>query len=87
MRLLKIFVEVFEIEENESDDEINNLLGIEAPVDIEPSRAECYIDLDRVSSVWVNPEGDLCIHLGTTDESYWTNSFTINEFVALWKQQ
>jgi len=75
VRLLKIGIECFDKQQYE-------LLGPNNFGDDTPS--ECVIDLDRVTSVWQNPSGEICIHVGSHQESYWTNSYTLDEFVNLW---
>ena len=75
MRLLKIKISCFDRKQAElfgNDDFENDV----------PS--ECVIDLDRVTSVWQNPSGEICIHVGSHQESYWTNTYTLDVFVNLW---
>lgn len=72
-----------EIEINCFDRKVAEVVGDDAyDSDV---KSKCVIDLDRVSSVWLDPKGDICIHLGSHNESYWTSSFTLPGFVALWK--
>ena len=46
--------------------------------------SRCFIDLDRVTAVWEDPEGRVCISLGADEESYWTRCCTLDEFVRAW---
>jgi hypothetical protein len=76
MRLLEIDISC-------SDRSVSEIVGIDNYDNDVPSR--CVIDLNRVSSVWASPDEGICIHLGSHEESYWTKTYTLSEFTALWR--
>lgn len=75
MRLLRITILCYDKEEAE-------LFGEDHSNDIE---VPCYVDLDKVASVRGCVEGGIVILLDNPEHSYLTRSFTIDEFVELWR--
>lgn len=75
MRLLRIAILCYNKKEAE-------LFGDDTSKDIEEP---CYIDLDKVASAHDSPEGGIVICLDNPKHSFLTRSFTLDEFVELWR--
>jgi len=69
-----------EIEVECCDNRINELLGDDV---YDVTRA--YIDLDRVSYVWDDPNGHIVVHFNNS--CIRTRTYTYDEFVALWANE
>lgn len=74
MRLYEIDVEVYE-------DKEANIVGED---NCEMKKSRGIIDLDKVSSCWVDADGRLIICMDSK-ESYGTNKISIDQFKDIWR--
>ncbi len=81
MRIVKIKISIMERDEFESMQELGLPTGEELPSE---HPTDAYVDLDKVSAVWGDDNGKICIHF--QGGSFWTDSYTLDEFYKVWNK-
>lgn len=74
MRIIEINVFFYNDEKQDWEFDANSI----------DENARCFIDLDRVISVWENPHSkQICVKM-EGGHSYMTDSYSIDKFILFW---